>query len=84
MLTKTVAPLGDHRPPDTQPLGDLDVLRALGRGQHDPRPLRQRLRTRRSTRPRLKLRPFVTAQLDLNSTIGSHDHHPDPAPQQPN
>jgi hypothetical protein len=59
-------PFRGHLPTDPQPLGDVGVLHALGRQQHDPRALRQRLRTGWPARPRLQLRALLFAQLDDN------------------
>ena len=72
--------LGKPRPPDRgrrardgEPFGDLGVLETLGGQQHDPRALRQRLRARAPTRPRLQLGTLFNRQLNPNSNIGWHE-----------
>ena len=71
--------LRDHRPLHPEPLGDLGVLQTLGRQQHDPRALRQRLRARAPPRPRLQLRALLarSAQSATATRIG----HTPPIPR---
>jgi hypothetical protein len=59
---KAPAPLTRHRPRDPQPLADLGVLQALGRGQHHPRARRQGLGALAPPRPGLQLLAFLIAQ----------------------
>jgi hypothetical protein len=74
MLGKSSAPLGGHRPVDFKALGDLGVLEPAGGQQHNPGPLRERLRTRPAPCPRLQLRALLIRQLDGNGNVGWHDH----------
>ena len=73
-LREPVAPLRHRRPRDPLSRGNLQVRSAPRRGQHDPRPQRQRLRRLRPTRPRLQPAPFLVTQLDHNSSRSRH--HP--------
>jgi hypothetical protein len=50
------------------------------RGQHDTRPLRQRLRARRATRPTLQRPALLAAQLDL---LGNRKGHTPTLPNLP-
>src|SRR6266542_1056369 len=59
-------PLGDRLGPNPQLGGDRLVRRALGAGQHDPTPQRQRLRRFRPPRP---------AHQRLALLIGQHQWH---------
>src|SRR5215216_5307099 len=79
LLGEPVAPLGHHRTTDPEPLGDLGVLEPVGGREHDPRALRQRLRSRPTPRPRLKLRALLAGQRDLNSNRRRHAPTPPPA-----
>jgi hypothetical protein len=63
---KPRAPLGHHRPADCELLRDLGVRQALGRQQHDPRALRQRLRAGAPARPRLQLLALNLAEHNLH------------------
>jgi hypothetical protein len=74
VLGKPVAPPGDHRPADGQLLGDVGVLQALRGQQHDPRALRQALRTRPPPRPRLQLLALLVAARDRQRGIARHEH----------
>jgi hypothetical protein len=74
-LGEPVAPLRDCRARDPELLGDLTIRSAVRRGQHDPRPQRQRLRGLAPARPRLQTRAFLIRQLDNNSSRSGHDPH---------
>ena len=54
LLSEPVAPLGHRRPRDPLQRRDLGIGQLTRRGQHNPRPQRQRLRGRPAASPRLQ------------------------------
>ncbi len=64
MLAEAVAPAPRGRDVDPESLGDLGVVQTVGRGQHDPRALGQRLSARTPPRPRLQLLALSLAELN--------------------
>ena len=60
--TKRRRHLAAMRARDPQPLGDLGVLQALGRGEHHPRAHRESLGARSPPRPGLQLLALLVAQ----------------------
>ena len=66
--------LGHCRPGDAQPLGDLGVGGAIGAGQHDAAPQRQRLRRRVSAPPTLQRLALIGAQADLDGWSSATCH----------
>jgi len=73
MLGKAIAPLRHHRAMHPERVRDLGVRLALGRQQHDPRSLRERLGAAPAARPRLQLRPLVGRQLDRDRNRTRHN-----------
>jgi hypothetical protein len=59
VLDEPGAPRGRHAARDPQSSGDLSVREPVRGQQHDPRALRQRLRTRPPPCPALQLRALV-------------------------
>src|ERR1700733_7854934 len=65
-----------------KPLRDLRVLQSLSRRQHDPRALRQRLSTLRTSRPRLQLLTLFIAQNNFNRYRTWHPPNLKPTPDE--
>src|SRR5215211_1825105 len=65
-LSEPCPPLADRRRMTPQLGPDLLVRRALGSGQHDPAPQRQRLRALRPSSPPLEHLTLLVAQHDLS------------------